>query len=66
MKVECVSCGHEISLDHWVFDDYEGPVKCFSCSRMMEVKTAQGIVQSLAPLDILKNRRYATLGKTRH
>jgi len=65
MKVECVSCGHEINLDHWVFDDYEGPVKCFSCSRMMEVKTAQGIVQSLAPLAILKDRRDASLGKIR-
>jgi DNA-directed RNA polymerase subunit N (RpoN/RPB10) len=65
MKVECVSCGREINLGEWVFDDYEGPVKCFSCSRMMEVKTAQGIVQSLTPLAILKNRRYATLGKTR-
>jgi hypothetical protein len=54
MKVESVSCGHELNLDHWVFDDYGGPVKCFSCSRMKEVKTAQEIVQSLVPLAILK------------
>jgi len=38
MKVSCISCGHELNLGHWVFEDYEGPVKCFSCSKMMEVK----------------------------
>ena len=56
MKVQCVSCGHELNLDHWVFDDYEGPVKCFSCSRMMEVKTAKGIVYSINPSTISESQ----------
>ena len=47
MILECVCCGHELNLDHWVFDDYDGPVKCFSCSRMIEVKTAKGIAYSI-------------------
>ncbi len=64
MKFECVSCGHEVNLDHWIFDDHEGPVKCFSCSRMMEVKTAKGMVESVAPSAIVKNRRYASLAET--
>jgi DNA-directed RNA polymerase subunit N (RpoN/RPB10) len=46
MKIKCVSCGHELNLDHWVFDDYEGPVKCFSCGKMMEVKAVKGIAYS--------------------
>jgi len=65
MKVECVSCGHELNLDHWVFDDYEGPVKCFSCSRMMEVKTVKGIVDSINSLGTFENKRYASLSEIR-
>jgi|OpeIllAssembly_1097287.scaffolds.fasta_scaffold1451805_1 hypothetical protein len=36
MKAECVFCRHKPNLDRWVFDDYKGPKKCFSCSRMLE------------------------------
>jgi hypothetical protein len=49
MKVDCVSCGYEINLDHKVFDDYSGPIKCYCCGLMMEVKTAQGAVCHLMP-----------------
>lgn len=49
MRVECISCGHELNLDHWVFNEYCGPVKCFSCSAMMEVKTTGGEVCSISP-----------------
>jgi DNA-directed RNA polymerase subunit N (RpoN/RPB10) len=48
MKVKCVSCGYEINLDHKIFNDYSGPIKCYSCSAMMEVKTAQGLICSMA------------------
>ncbi len=57
MKVKCLSCGHELNLDHWVFENYEGPVKCFSCSRMMELKTVQGILYSINPLAIFEDKR---------
>jgi hypothetical protein len=56
MKVKCVSCGHEINLDHRIFDDYAGPVKCFSCNSMMEVKTAEGVPYSINLLGIFENR----------
>jgi hypothetical protein len=46
MKITCISCGYEINLDHRVFDDYTGPVKCYSCSAMMEITTAQGLLRS--------------------
>ena len=49
MKVDCITCGYEINLDHKVFDDYSGPIKCFSCGAMMEVKTEQGLMCSLIP-----------------
>jgi hypothetical protein len=49
MKVECVSCGYEINLDHKVFEDYSGPIKCYCCGLMMEVKTAQGVMRRLMP-----------------
>jgi ribosomal protein S27E len=35
MRVKCISCGHELNLDHFIFEDYSGPVKCFSCSAMI-------------------------------
>lgn len=46
MRIDCISCGYEINLDHRVFDDYTGPVKCYCCSAMMEIKTAQGLLCS--------------------
>lgn len=51
MKVDCLTCGYEINLDHKIFDDYWGPIKCFSCGAMMEVKTEQGLMCSLLPLE---------------
>jgi ribosomal protein S27E len=56
MKIKCISCGHELNLDHWVFEDYSGPVKCFSCSAMMEVKTTGGAVYSINPLAVFETK----------
>jgi hypothetical protein len=49
MRVDCVSCGYEINLDHKVFDDYSGPIKCYCCGVMMKVKTEQGVMCHLMP-----------------
>jgi len=57
MRVKCISCGNELNLDHWVFEEYSGPVKCFSCSTMMEVKTNGGAVYSIAPLAVYESNR---------
>jgi len=51
MKVECLSCRYEINLDHKVFDDYSGQIRCYSCGAMMEVKTKKGVMFSLIPLE---------------
>jgi hypothetical protein len=42
MRMNCLSCGHEVNLDHPVFRNYQGPVKCFSCGKMMDITTNQG------------------------
>jgi ribosomal protein S27E len=47
MRVKCISCGNELNLDHGIFEDYSGPVKCFSCSAMMEVKSTGGEINSI-------------------
>jgi len=47
MKVRCVFCGYEINLDHKVFDDYSGSIRCYCCGAMMKVKTAQGLICSI-------------------
>jgi hypothetical protein len=55
MRMACMGCGREVNLDHVIFDNCQGPVKCFICGTMMEVKTVRGVldsivVQSAAPV----------------
>ena len=45
MRVDCVSCGYAVNLDHKVFDDYSGPIRCYCCGAMMEMKTEQGMMR---------------------
>ena len=49
MRLNCISCGYEINLDHRVFDNYQGPVKCFCCNTMMGIKTVHGLAYSVNP-----------------
>jgi ribosomal protein S27E len=56
MRVKCISCGQELNLDHGIFEDYSGPVKCFSCSTMMEVKSTGGEVYSINPLAVFETK----------
>jgi ribosomal protein S27E len=56
MRVQCISCGQELDLDHGIFEDYSGLVKCFSCSAMMEVKSTGGEVYSINPLAVFESK----------
>jgi ribosomal protein S27E len=56
MRVRCISCGNELNLDHWIFEDYSGPAKCFSCSAMMEVKSTGGEVYSINPPAVIESK----------
>jgi hypothetical protein len=51
MKVKCTLCSYEINLDHEVFENYTGPVKCFACSAMLEIGTDHGFVYSVKLLN---------------
>lgn len=46
MKINCLSCGHNINLDD-SYSDYEGQVKCFACSALLEIKLDQGSVKKV-------------------
>jgi hypothetical protein len=52
MKIICISCEGEVNLDHKVFEDYVGPVKCFNCGAMLEIHTSKGLLGSM---DVLNN-----------
>lgn len=32
MKINCLSCGFKVDLDEDAYADYEGQVKCYTCS----------------------------------
>jgi len=46
MKVNCLSCGHNVDLDD-AYDDYDGPVKCFACGAILEVRAEQGSLRAV-------------------
>jgi hypothetical protein len=41
MKVNCLSCGHNVVLDD-AYNDFEGMLRCYVCSALLEVKTSDG------------------------
>jgi hypothetical protein len=52
MDIECLTCGRGINLDHVVFENYFGTVKCFFCSSMMEVKIRERVLQEASLLTL--------------
>jgi hypothetical protein len=46
MKINCLSCGHSVGLDDG-YDDYEGQIKCFACSAILEIKAEEGHLKSV-------------------
>jgi len=42
LKLNCINCGHSISLDENVYVDYEGQIKCNACSAILSVKMEDG------------------------
>lgn len=46
MKINCLSCGHGVALDE-TYSDYEGPVKCYACAALLDVKLTEGRIQSV-------------------
>jgi DNA-directed RNA polymerase subunit N (RpoN/RPB10) len=46
MKINCLSCGHKVDLDD-VYDDYQGLIRCLTCTAMLEIKTEEGQLRSV-------------------
>jgi hypothetical protein len=49
MNMACIGCTRDVNLDHVIIENYNGPVKCFSCGTMMEIRTVGGVLDSVAP-----------------
>jgi len=54
MKINCLSCGHTIELDE-AYSDYEGQVKCYTCSALLEVKLEENLVKSVKFLKLTRS-----------
>lgn len=39
MKINCLSCGHNVDLDEAYAENYEGAIKCYACAATLEIKT---------------------------
>lgn len=46
MKLNCVSCGHNIDLDD-SYCEYQGQVKCYGCNAVLTVKYENGNIKSV-------------------
>jgi len=47
MKINCISCGHNISLDP-AYEDFSGLVKCYVCGALLEIITSKGHLRSVS------------------
>ena len=64
MEIKCVNCGRPVNLDHAVFENFVGTVKCFSCSTIMDVNIKEKVLHeaSLSTLEkpsSAKRQKYA-------
>ena len=51
MRINCLACGYKLDLGD-AYDDYEGPVKCFTCRAVLEIRTEQGSVKAVKQVNI--------------
>jgi hypothetical protein len=49
MKINCLGCGFKIDLSGG-YDDFIGPIKCFTCGAIMEIATQGGSLRTVRPL----------------
>jgi hypothetical protein len=46
MKINCITCGHSMDLDA-AYDDFEGPVRCYVCGSLLEIRTVEAKLRSI-------------------
>jgi hypothetical protein len=44
MKIQCLSCGQEMDMDHQAFSNFRGSLKCLNCRGVMEIQTMRGVL----------------------
>jgi hypothetical protein len=44
MKIQCLSCGKEMNMDHQAFSNFRGSLKCLNCRGVMEIQTMRGVL----------------------
>jgi ribosomal protein S27E len=54
MKLNCISCGHNMDLDS-CYDDFEGQVKCYVCGALLTMKASDGKLKSVTLAWPLRN-----------
>jgi hypothetical protein len=47
MKINCLSCGHNVDLDNAYEENYEGAIKCYGCDATLEIKTEEGSLRAV-------------------
>ena len=46
MIINCIACGHTVELAD-SYDDYEGPVRCWVCGTLLEIKAQDGSLRRM-------------------
>jgi ribosomal protein S27E len=46
MKINCLSCGHNVNLSE-AYDNYSGPIKCYVCGALLDIRTEDGSLKSV-------------------
>ena len=46
MKIRCLACGHSMDLAE-AYEDYEGQIKCWGCTGVLDVKLQEGKLRSM-------------------
>jgi transcription elongation factor Elf1 len=46
MRLNCISCGHSMTLDD-AYQDFEGLVKCNICSALLQVKISEAKIKAV-------------------
>lgn len=54
MRINCLGCGFTLDLDE-AYDDYDGPVKCFACEAILEIRTEQGYIKAVQQANIARH-----------
>jgi ribosomal protein S27E len=62
MTINCISCGHRIDLGE-DYNSYKGPVKCWVCGALLDIKTEGG---NLRAVKILSAPRYTAENAIEH